>query len=74
MCNHRLAHQEALAAFERVLDTMTATESNLTPAYKAYLKLIEEIPLCLPNGTGIFTDIGWIRWAKKELGYRVEEV
>jgi len=36
---------------------------------KKYNEITDLIPGGLPDGTGIFTPISWIKWAKKQLGY-----
>ena len=69
MCSTCQAHQEALDAISGTLRIIRELPDPNVQA-KAYLELIEEIPGGGPDGTGIFTPIGWVRWAKQQLGYK----
>lgn len=72
MCDHCLAHQEFREALDSLLNHLPPEEKNDTTKFDhPYLDLVEEIPGGRPDGTGIFTPLGWVRWAKKKLNYPV---
>jgi len=36
-------------------------------------KIVDSIPNCLPDGTGIIGPAQWVKWAMKQLGYTLQE-
>jgi hypothetical protein len=69
MCDSCIAHQEWRRQIENLIKRLPRISEQLNEFNHPYLEIVEETPGALPNGTGIFTPIGWIRWAKKQLGY-----
>lgn len=75
MCNHCLAHKEFLDGLEELLAKTrkkTIKQKSLD-GFEYYLLLLEEIPNALPDGTGVFSSVDWVRWAKKQLGYHTQQ-
>ena len=68
MCATCRAHQEAVDA---LTNTVSIIRELPDPDMrgKCHMELINEIPGGYPDGTGILTPVGWVRWAKKKLGY-----
>jgi hypothetical protein len=64
---------DRLARLEREIHglrlDMEAEEKFKAGWAKEHAALIEAIPGCLPGGTGGFSPLGWVKWARGRLGY-----
>jgi hypothetical protein len=76
MCNHCLAHNELRKSLETIVNIAKKEikekeeqDKKLYELCKFCNELIDEIPGGYSDGTGICSPLGWIKWAKKQLGY-----
>jgi len=64
----RLADLEREVTRLRVLAEADGSQRNRWA--EEYMALVESIPNCLPDGTGLYSSLQWVEWAKGQLGFR----
>lgn len=59
----------SIETVKREMDDLQTRLERMTDIAADQARILELCPMGLPDGTGIITAEGWIKWAKRRLGY-----